>query len=113
MGLSYRSLVGFQEGARRLHVHITEIPDTSSHHSYQHKHKAEEAFYILDGSAEYMYAGKTIKAGPGDVVFMPSGVEHADIRYLSPSMRYLTIRSVEEDDEPCCCGQDRDPTATE
>jgi hypothetical protein len=24
-------------------------------------------------------------------------------------MKYLTIRTVEEEDEPCCCGEDREP----
>jgi hypothetical protein len=26
-------------------------------------------------------------------------------------MKYLTIRTVEEDDEPCCCGEDREPVS--
>lgn len=109
MSFHYQSLVAYAQGARKLHIHKTEIPDTSSHAPYQHEHKAEEAFYILEGSAEYTFASKTVTAGPGEVVFIPSGVRHAEIKYLTPSMRYLTIRTVEEEDEPCCCGQDRKP----
>ena len=82
------------------------INDTSRVDHYQHKHKAEEAFYILEGSAAYTFDGTTRQGGPGDLIFIPSGVMHAEIQYLSPSMRYLTIRSVEEGDEPCCCGAD-------
>ena len=109
MSTHYKSLLGFRDQAKRLHIHLTEIQDTASHQPYQHQHKAEEAFYLLDGSAEYRFAGKTIVAGPGDVVFIPSGVLHAEINYLTPSLRYLTIRTVEPDDEPCCCGEARDP----
>lgn len=113
MSIEYHSLVGFPEGARKLHLHLTEIPDTSTHPPYQHEHVAEEAFYLLEGSAEYTFGGKTVTAGPGETVFIPSGVRHAEIRYLTPSMRYLTIRTVEPGDEPCCCGQDREPESGE
>ena len=109
MSNHYQSLVGFAEGARKLHLHLTEIPDTSLHVLYQHEHKAEEAFFILDGSARYTFDGKTVTAVPGEAVFIPSGVRHAEVEYLTPSMKYLTIRTVEEDDEPCCCGKDRPP----
>ena len=108
MSIDYHSLLGFEDGAKKLHIHLTEIPDTASHPAYEHDHKAEEAFYLLEGAAEYTFAGKTGRAGPGEVVFIPSGVWHAEINYLTPSMRYLTIRTVEEHDEPCCCGKDRD-----
>ena len=109
MSLDYQSLLGYRDGARKLHIHLTEIPDTSAHESYEHEHIAEEAFYLLEGSAEYHFDGKTTTAAPGEVVFIPSGVRHARIKYLTPSMRYLTIRTVEPEDEPCCCGEDRAP----
>jgi len=111
MSLGYQSLLGWGHGARKMHFHLTEIPDTSVHESYEHEHVAEEAFYLLEGSAEYRFGGKIIKAGPGEVVFIPSGVRHAQITYLTPYMKYLIIRTVEEDDEPCCCGEDREPVS--
>jgi quercetin dioxygenase-like cupin family protein len=106
--LHYESLVGRPQGARRLHIHRTVIPDTSAHPPYQHEHEAEEAFYILEGRAEYRFGGQVITAGPGDSVFIPSGIRHAEITYFTPSMTYLTIRTVDPGDEPCCCGGDRD-----
>ena len=109
MSIRYKSLLGFRDQAKKLHIHLTEIPDTTLHPPYEHEHVAEEAYYLLEGSAEYCFGGKTVKAGPGDVVFIPSGVRHARITYRTPSMRYLTIRTVEPNDEPCCCGDDRDP----
>ncbi len=111
MSIKYQSLLGFRDQAKKLHIHLTEIPDTAAHPPYQHEHAAEEAFYLLEGSAEYRFGGKTIVAGPGEVVFIPSGVRHAEINYLTPAMRYLTVRTVEPGDEPCCCGEDRDPEA--
>lgn len=107
MSLHYHSLVGHAEGARRLHVHRTTIPDTSAHPPYQHEHVSEEVFYILEGRAEYRFADKIIFAGPGETVFIPSGIRHAEITYLTPTMTYLTIRTIEAEDEPCCCGADR------
>lgn len=107
MSLHYTSLVGHADGAKKLHIHRTHIPDTAAHPPYQHEHRAEEVFYILEGRAEYRFAGQSIIAGPGETVFIPSGIRHAEITYHSPSMTYLTIRTVEAEDEPCCCGGDR------
>lgn len=112
MSLHYQSLVGHRDGARSLHVHRTVITDTAAHPPYQHEHRAEEVFYILEGRAEYRFGGRVVTAGPGDVVFIPSGVRHAEIIYLTPSMTYLTIRAVEPGDEPCCCGGDRGTAAS-
>ena len=108
MTIHYHPLLGSKHGARKLHVHLTEIPDTRAHASYEHQHKAEEAVYILEGSAEYTFDGSTVLAGPGDLVFFPSDVPHAKVKYLSPALTYLLIRDVREEDEPCCCGADRD-----
>ena len=107
MASEYRSLLGYRQGAKKIHVHLTEIADTSRQAGYQHSHAAEEAVYVLEGQAEYTFAGRTHKLGPGELLFFPPGVEHAQVRYLTPSMKYLVIRSVEADDEPCCCGQDK------
>ena len=103
MTINYHPLLGCQQGAQRLHIHLTDIPDTGAHVSYEHEHKAEEAVYILEGRAEYTFGGATQLAGPGDLVFFPSGVTHAKVTYLSPSLKYLVIRDVREEDAPCCC----------
>jgi quercetin dioxygenase-like cupin family protein len=102
-----RRLVGFRDGEKKLHIHRTVISDTAAHPPYQHEHAAEEVFYILEGKAEYRFGGQTIIAGPGEVVFIPSGIRHAEINCLTPGMTYLTIRTIEPGDEPCCCGGDR------
>jgi mannose-6-phosphate isomerase-like protein (cupin superfamily) len=107
MNKPYRSLLGWAEGARKLHIHETLIPDTSQVEPYEHEHKAEEALFVLEGQADYSFAGQTFRAGPGELVFFPSQVRHCQVTYHTPSMRYLVIRTVEEEDPPCCCGEDR------
>lgn len=103
----YRSLVGYPEGATKLHIHLTELDTRGPVAKGQHTHKADEAVYILEGQAEFTFAGKTHRVGPGDVVFFPSNVLHTERKYLTDHLKYLVIRSVEPEDEPCCCGMDR------
>ena len=109
MKIEYTSLLGHEQGARKIHVHLTllDTRNRSPGQGYQHRHTAEEAVYILEGEAEYTFGGKTRKVGPGDLIFFPAAVQHAEVKYFTDTMRYLVIRSVEEDDEPCCCGKDK------
>ena len=99
----YESLVGPEQEARRIHVHLTELNPSGGGWPSQHSHAAEEAIYILEGEAEFKFAGKTHRVGPGEAVFFPSGVTHAEARFFTDKMKYLVIRTVEPDDEPCCC----------
>ena len=101
----YESLVGREQGARKIHVHVTELAPSGDGWTRQHSHEAEEAIYILEGRAEFTFAGKTHRAGPGDVVFFPSGVLHAETKFFTDRMKYLVIRSVAPNEEPCCCSK--------
>jgi uncharacterized cupin superfamily protein len=101
----YQSLVGFEEGAKKIHVHVTELNGVTGWQA-QHAHIAEEAVYILEGDAEFTFNGETHRVGPGEAVFFPSGVTHAETRFLTDKMKYLVIRSVEPQEGPCCCGKD-------
>jgi quercetin dioxygenase-like cupin family protein len=99
----YKSLVGSEQGARRLHAHLTELRDARGGWGYQHAHTAEEAIYMLEGEGEFTFGGRTYRVGPGEAVFFPSGVMHAETRFFTDTVRYLVIRTVEPGDEPCCC----------
>jgi uncharacterized cupin superfamily protein len=101
----YSPLVGDEQGARRIHVHVTELDPAGDGWQHQHSHTAEEAIYILEGQAEFTFAGETHRVGPGDAVFFPSGVTHAKTKFFTDKMKYLVIRSIELDDEPCCCNE--------
>ena len=100
----YEPLVGQEQGARKIHVHLTELNPSGGGWASQHAHAAEEAIYILEGEAEFTFAGKTHRVGPGEAVFFPSEVMHAETRFFTARMKYLVIRTMEPGDEPCCCG---------
>jgi len=104
MKARYESLVGPEQGARKMHVHVTELNPSGGGWASQHAHAAEEAIYILEGEAEFTFAGKTCRVGPGEAVFFPSGVRHAKTKFFTDRMKYLVIRTIEPGDEPCCCG---------
>ncbi|MCL4205219.1 MAG: cupin domain-containing protein [Pirellulaceae bacterium] len=102
----YRSLLDKEHGARKLHVHLTELDPAGDGWGRQHAHEAEEVIYILEGEAEFTFAGRTYRVGPGELVFFPSNVTHAETRFLTPKMKYLVIRTMEPNDARCCCGAD-------
>jgi uncharacterized cupin superfamily protein len=104
MQASYRSLLGKELGAKKIHVHLTELDPAGAGWQHQHAHAAEEAIFMLQGEAELTFAGRTHRVGPGDLVFFPSNVTHAQTRFLTASAKYLVIRAMEPGDERCCCG---------
>ena len=106
MKANYLPLLGQEHAARKLHVHLTELDPAGEGWEHQHSHAAEEAIYILEGEAEFIFAGQTHRVGPGELVFFPSNVTHAETRFLTSKMKYLVIRTMEPGDEPCCCGAD-------
>jgi uncharacterized cupin superfamily protein len=102
----YQSLVGASQGAKKIHMHVTELDPAGDGWGRQHAHAAEEAMFILEGEAEFTFGGKTYRVGPGDAVFFPSGVMHAESRFFTDRMKYVVVRSVESGDDPCCCEGD-------
>lgn len=40
-------------------------------------HREDETFYILSGSIDFWMNGERLRRGPGDVVHVPRGIEHA------------------------------------
>ena len=53
----YESLLGYEQGARRIHVHISDFETQDIGETYEHTHQAEEAIYFLEGEAEYTFGG--------------------------------------------------------
>lgn len=54
-------------------------------------HDADEAFAILTGDAEFWVAGERFVRGPGEVAFVPRGVEHTFRVVSEIPCRHLTI----------------------
>jgi len=98
-------------GAKRMHVHLTELHNARDGWGYQHSHEAEEAVYMLEGEGEFTFDGATHRVGPGQAVFFPSGIVHAETKFFSDTVKYLVIRTVEAGDEPCCCAVEAPPGA--
>lgn len=53
----------------------------------------DELFYVLEGHHVFTVADTEFEAGPGDVVFGPRGVPHAQRRVVPRSGRILTMFS--------------------
>ena len=53
----------------------------------------DEAFYVLEGSYEFMLNGEAIKGEPGSFVFVPRGAAHAFRNGGSAPARMLIINS--------------------
>jgi quercetin dioxygenase-like cupin family protein len=102
----YEPVVGPTVGAKRLHVHRTELRNARDGWGYQHSHDAEEAIYMLEGVGEFTFDGTTHRVGPGQAIFFPSGIRHAETKFFNDTVKYLVIRTVEPGDEPCCCVTD-------
>lgn len=51
----------------------------------------DELFYVLEGQHVFTVAGIEFEAGPGDLVFGPRGVPHAQRRVVPRSGRILTL----------------------
>ena len=104
MHASYRSLLGLDQGAKKFHVHVTELDPAGEGWEQQHAHAAEEALFMLEGQAEFTFGGKRHAIGPGELVLFPANVMHAQTRFLTRKVKYLVIRSFEPGDDRCCCG---------
>ena len=56
-------------------------------------HRAEEAFYILEGEATIQYADQTVHASAGSCVLIPRGVVHTHSNPGTTPNRFLVIFS--------------------
>lgn len=54
-------------------------------------HDRDELFYVLEGEHVFTVGGTDYPAGPGDLVFGPRGVPHAQRRVLPRVGRILTL----------------------
>jgi mannose-6-phosphate isomerase-like protein (cupin superfamily) len=57
-----------------------------------HRHLEEdEAFYVLEGRAEFRCAERVLRAGPGDFVLLPVGLPHTFVVGADEPLRCLQI----------------------
>jgi len=57
-----------------LHIHITEVKPGVRHEPHIHDH--DEIIFVLEGKAIEHSPSGPIEVGPGQVIYVPAGVEH-------------------------------------
>lgn len=76
-GTMYR-LIGPDDGARNVDVHINEIDAGARPRKPLHYHADAESIYmVLEGVAEAIVGDDTFVLHPNEVLFIPPGVYHA------------------------------------
>jgi oxalate decarboxylase/phosphoglucose isomerase-like protein (cupin superfamily) len=57
-----------------------------------HTHpESDELLFVFDGYGEQSVAGETREVGPGDMIFVPEGVEHGTINTGWEQMKLLAV----------------------
>lgn len=72
-----RSLVGPDDGAAAVDVHVNVINKEAGPYPYHYHEHAENVYVVLDGVAEAIVDGIIYRLEKDDVVFIPPGVPHA------------------------------------
>ena len=57
-----------------------------------HAHPWTESYFVIDGEAEVVIGGRTMRATPGCFVSVPPGTVH-NYRVVSPGARFLVVTS--------------------
>jgi quercetin dioxygenase-like cupin family protein len=57
-----------------------------------HSHPNEQWIYILEGTFEAVVGGKSIKAKPGDVVYIPAGTIHNGKASTDGDVVFFTVK---------------------
>jgi mannose-6-phosphate isomerase-like protein (cupin superfamily) len=82
-----RASAATTNGALTIIEEVPPLLDTPLHvHS-----KEDELFYILEGEHTVQRGDEEIRVGPGDAVFLPRGVPHAQRRVVEGEGRHLAI----------------------
>jgi quercetin dioxygenase-like cupin family protein len=57
-----------------------------------HKHKGDEIFFVLEGTAKFYLNGKTTTGGANTSFYCPDGSEHGISNVGDTELKYLVIR---------------------
>ena len=63
-----------------------------------HSHPEEQAGYVIEGALEFTMNGQTRMVGPGEIFFIPGGVEHAVTVASAETAKVVDIFSPVRDD---------------
>lgn len=59
-----------------------------------HNHPGEQVLYVVEGEARAGTADEELRAGPGDLIYMPAGERHWHGAVEGQSMTHLSITTV-------------------
>jgi len=71
---------------------ISNVDPKSANHA-AHTHEEEEIFYILEGTAEFLFDGETRTVGPKSTMFCPSGIPHGIRNLGDKPLTYAVIKA--------------------
>ena len=71
---------------------ISNVGPQSANHA-AHTHAEEEIFYILEGTAKFLFNGKTKTVGPKSTMFCPSGIPHGISNVGDKPLTYAVIKA--------------------
>ncbi len=79
-------------GANHLLLRVTEYAPGVAHELHSHPNQ-EEIIFVLEGEGYSKFDGKRHPLGPGSVVFIPAGLEHATANTSNRPLRALVAKS--------------------
>jgi quercetin dioxygenase-like cupin family protein len=89
---SYKLLLTAKASAGRLGAFESTAPAGSGPPRHIH-HSEDETFYILSGKVDFWVEGETFTRGPGEMAFVPRGVNHTFQVHSDGPSRHLVILS--------------------
>lgn len=57
----------------------------------QQPHTQDEVYVILSGHGRFLNGSDTVKFGPGDVLFVPAGVEHRFVEFSDDTEMWVVF----------------------
>ncbi|HEX2623442.1 MAG TPA: cupin domain-containing protein, partial [Phototrophicaceae bacterium] len=58
---------------------------------FQTPHEQDEVYIIVSGSGEFVSDGKHYNFAPGDVLFVPAGIEHRFIKFTEDFVTWVVF----------------------
>ena len=90
MGVRYRTILKTSQTSGVMSITESVSPPRSGPPRHVHL-DADETFVMLSGKTEFWLDGDTFLRGPGEIVFVPRGMEHTFCVAGNEPGRHLTI----------------------
>jgi oxalate decarboxylase/phosphoglucose isomerase-like protein (cupin superfamily) len=77
-------------GSERFSAGVVQLEPGKGHELHTHP-DSDEILYFLDGDGEQTVAGDTRDVGPGEMVYIPAGVEHGTVNTGWETLKLLAV----------------------